>query len=143
MPIDSSSTRIPIKEGLFRMPSNQEGGHLIGSRCRSCGEVFFPQQTACTHCFKQDMEVVPLSTRGKLHSYTAIRQRPPDYKGEAMPLLVGEIDLPEMVRVTTPLTKCVIEELVIDMEMELVLEPLYRDDAGREVISFKFKPLSR
>jgi len=60
-----------------------------------------------------------------------------------MPLLVGEIDLPEMVRVTTPLTKCVIEELVIDMEMELVLEPLYRDDAGREVISFKFKPLSR
>jgi len=38
----------------------------------------------------------------------------------------------------TPLS--ITEGLYVDMEMELVIETLYRNAEGREVVAFKFKP---
>ncbi len=36
---------VPIEEGLFTIPSyGGQEGQLIGSKCRLCGEVFFPKR---------------------------------------------------------------------------------------------------
>lgn len=80
--VEEGKQRVILKEGQFTMPSIPgEQPRLIGSRCRACGEYFFPKQVACANCLKQDMEEVLLSPRGKLYSYTIVRQRPPVYQG--------------------------------------------------------------
>jgi hypothetical protein len=38
------------------------------------------------------------------------------------------------------LSGCTRDTVRIGMAMELVLEPLYRDDSGQEVLTYKFQP---
>ena len=46
--------RIPIEEGFFRIPDDPaELPRLLGSRCPSCGEVFFPRRLVCAQCLHE------------------------------------------------------------------------------------------
>jgi uncharacterized OB-fold protein len=146
----SNREPIPIGEGLFTLPSSSsERPYLIGSKCRSCGETFFPGRLCCRRCSSEDMEAIPLSRIGKLHSFTLVRVKPPHFIGE-VPYLVGTVELPEGERVKTLLTGCRQDDLKIGMEMELVIEsvgklkaPIGNMDAGTEVLGWKFRPLRR
>ena len=63
--------RIPIEEGFFRIPDDpDEPPRLLGSRCPSCGEVFFPRRLVCAQCLHEGCEDVELSTRGRLWTWT-------------------------------------------------------------------------
>ena len=138
--VEEGKKRVILKEGQFTMPSTpDEQPRLIGSRCRACGEYFFPKQVACAHCFKQDMEEVLLSPRGKLWSYTIVRQRPPVYQGP-VPYALGLIELPE-IRIEALLTDCDFDSLKVGMDMELVIEKLHEDEEGNEVLTWKFRPV--
>jgi hypothetical protein len=90
------------------------------------------------------MEDVELSRRGKLYNYTIIRNRPPgNYKGPDdpfIPFAVGFVELPEGIRILSPLTGCDIEDVRIGMEVELTVEELYDDDEGNQVMAYKFRP---
>lgn len=137
--------RIPAKEDLFTMPlSPLEQVRLKGSKCQACGEVFLGKRLTCENCAGSDLEEIALSKRGKLWSYTVIRARPPgDYKGPEpfVPFGLGLVELPEGLRIISPLTDCDIDDLKIGMELELVVAKLYEDADGNEVIAFKFKPI--
>lgn len=117
-----------------------KGPYLIGGRCRSCEAVFFPKQSICPRCTGQRIEEASLSRRGKLYTYTEVYQKPPDYNGP-IPYLIGRVLLPEGVFVLAQL-KAKKEDLRIDMDMELVVESIYRDEIGKEVIGYKFIPAS-
>lgn len=133
---------VPIEKGLFTIPSSAgQEGHLIGSKCRLCGEVFFPKRPICSNCTEENMEEILLSRRGKLYSHSVVHQRTPEYKGETLPYAVGFIDLPEQVRVMSLLTDCDFGMLKMGMDMELVIEKLYVNDEGNEVLAFKFRPV--
>ncbi len=132
---------VPIEEGLFTIPSyGGQEGQLIGSKCRLCGEVFFPKRPICSNCTEENMEEIFLSRRGKLYSYSVVHQRTPEYRGENLPYAVGLIDLPEQVRVMSLLTDCDFGALKIGMDMGLVIEKLYVNDESNEVLAFKFRP---
>ena len=101
------------------------------------------QSAACENCTGIDLESIDLSARGKLHTYTVIRHRPPgDYLGPDpfVPFPVGLIELPEGVRIICVLKDCDVASLQIDAPMDLVVEKLGEDAEGNEVISFKFRP---
>ena len=117
---------------------DEEGPYLIGGKCTSCQAVFFPKQAICPRCTGQSIEETPLSRRGKLYTYTEVYQKPPDYNGP-IPYLIGRILLPEGVFVLAQL-KAKKEDLRIDMDMELVVESIYRDEFGKEIIGYKFIP---
>ena len=146
----SNEGPVPIGEGLFTLPAAASGrSHLIGSRCRSCGETFFPRRLCCRNCSSEEMEEVLLSPTGRLYSFTIVRVKPPHFIGE-IPYLVGTVELPEGERIKTLLSGCRQEELKIGMEMELVIEsvgklkvPIGSRDAGTEVLGWKFRPLRR
>ena len=88
---------IPIREGLFKVPSESgEKPYLFGSRCKVCAQMSFPPRKVCSKCFSEEMESIPLSSRGKLYTYTIIGYPPP---GLAAPYAIGYVDLPEGVRV--------------------------------------------
>jgi len=132
--------QLPLKEGLFKLPSAVEEGHLMGSRCRSCQTTFFPKRHLCLNCGKSDMDEVPLSRRGRLHSFTIARMTPPGSIIEA-PYALGLVRLPEEVVVQSVLTQCDLDALEIDMEVELVFEKVAEDEEGSDLIAFKFRPV--
>ncbi|MDO8491242.1 MAG: OB-fold domain-containing protein [Dehalococcoidia bacterium] len=139
-----SKKRVPIKEGFLTTPlSDLREAKLQGSRCASCGEVFLGIQHGCQSCGATGMETVVLSNRGKLYSYTVLRNRPPgNYMGPDpfVPFAVGLIELPEGIRVISPLTHCNLDSLHVNMDVELALDRLYEDEEGSEVIAFSFRP---
>ncbi|MBI4731625.1 MAG: Zn-ribbon domain-containing OB-fold protein [Chloroflexi bacterium] len=45
---------------------------LVGSRCKSCGKLFFPARPMCPECHGKNMEATELSGKGKLTAYSVI-----------------------------------------------------------------------
>ena len=136
--------KIPVREGLFVIPSSlNEKPHLIGGRCPACGEIVFPKLALCPNCQNENIEEIMLSQRGKIYSVTVVMQQPrPYYKGP-VPYALGFVELPEGVRVETLFTDCDPEILEVGMEVELVIEDLYEEDGGNELIAYKFRPVRR
>src|SRR5215469_6287008 len=63
--------RVPIEQGFFRIPDDPaEPPRLLGSRCPSCGETFFPRRLVCAKCLHEGTEDIELSTRGTIHTWT-------------------------------------------------------------------------
>jgi uncharacterized OB-fold protein len=139
-----AAKRIPIKEGLWTVPSSpHEKPQLIGSRCPLCGEVFFPKKGSgiCTRCQSRNLEEIKLSRRGKIYSFTVVMQRPPEYYKGPVPYAEGFVELPEGVRVETLFTDCNVDDLKVGMDVELVIEKLCEDEEGNEILAFKFRPV--
>jgi uncharacterized OB-fold protein len=137
---ETERKKIPIREGLLSTPlSPLEDVRLLGSKCKDCGEVGLGAVTSCQNCAGENLEVIPLSQNGKLWTYTVIRNRPPgDFKGK-VPMGEGLVELPEGIRVKSPLGGDV-EKLEIGMNLKFIAYPLYENESGDEVIAFRFDP---
>jgi len=137
--------RVGVRDDIFTEPLYpSEQVRLKGSKCSVCGEIFLGKHLSCGSCASEKMEEVTFSDRGKLWTYTVIRNRPPgDYKGPDpfVPFGEGLIELPEGIRLLSPLCDCDVDNLKIGTEWQLVVDVLYVDDEGNEVMSFKFKPV--
>lgn len=133
--------RIPIRERLLSSPlSPLEDVRLLGSKCKNCGEVNLGEVSSCQNCAGEDLVVIPLSQYGKLWTFTVIRNRPPgDFKGK-VPMGEGLVELPEGIRVKSPLGGD-IEKLEIGMDLKFTAYPLYENENGEEVIAFRFDPV--
>jgi uncharacterized OB-fold protein len=130
---------IPIREGLFKIPlQSGEKPYLIGTRCKRCAQTSFPSRAVCANCFSEEMENIPLSTKGKLYSYTIIGYPPP---GLTAPYAIGYVDLPEGVRVFSILTGWNPGTLMVGMDVDLVLDTFRQDKEGNELITYKFRPV--
>jgi scaffold protein (connect acetoacetyl-CoA thiolase and HMG-CoA synthase) len=113
--------------------------HLVGSRCKKCGQNYFPVREICPKCFTEgEMDKIKLSSRGKLYSYSIVQIAP---KRFMPPYAVGYVDFAEGVRVLGQLTTCDPDKLKLDMEVQTELGRIAIDEQGDEVISYKFKPL--
>lgn len=72
---------------------------LVGSRCGTCGSVYFPPRRLCVEDLGE-CEPVPLSTTGSLYEASLVRIAP---LGFTAPYWAGYVDLPEGVRLFAPL----------------------------------------
>jgi len=139
----TSTTRIPVVEGVFA--DTPAGPRLIGTRCTKCGTPHFPRSPVCRNpaCGSDAVEDLPLGPNGVLWSYTVQHYKPPPpmrFDDPFVPYGIGLVDLPEGLRVLTMLSAADPSQFRIGMDMELVLEPLYHDDNGDEVVTWKFRP---
>lgn len=141
MTVQMGKKRVPIREKLLTAPlTHLEKVQLLGSRCRDCGEVGLGEVGSCQNCAGENMEVIPLSRNGTLWTYTVIRNRPPgEFKGK-VPMGEGLVELPEGIRVKSPIGGDV-EALEIGMDLEFVAYELYKNEAGEAVIAFRFDPV--
>lgn len=133
--------RVPIAQGYFTVPDDPaDAPRLLGSRCPACGEHFFPRRQVCAKCLAEGCEDVELGPRGRLWTWTYVHVplfAKKDARVDAYG--VGQVDLPEGPRVQSILQGDR-DEFAIGMEMELDLESLRTDDAGDEVVIFRFRP---
>lgn len=47
-------------------------GKLMGSKCKSCGEMFVPPKKICNKCLASDMEWIEFSGKGKLATFSLV-----------------------------------------------------------------------
>lgn len=139
-----TAKQIFVVDGVFTL--TPDGPKLIGTRCLSCGTYYFPRSLSCRNpnCEEKKVEDATLSRRGKLYSYTLqYYPPPPPFKMEPfVPFGIGLVELPEGIRVLGMLTNCNFEDIKIGMDVELILEKLYQNEQGDEVVTYKFQPVN-
>ena len=136
--------QIPVAQGLFQ--GTGDDARLIGSHCASCGAHYFPKSLSCRNpqCSEKQVHDVLLGRSGTLYSYTEQAYRPPPlFRMDGWsPYLIGLVELPEGLRVMGMLTGCTRDTVRIGMPLEMVLEALYADAAGQQVLTYKFRPVT-
>lgn len=136
--------RVPAVEGLFA--ETKDGPRLLGSRCASCGTPYFPKSPVCHRpdCRGKSMQEATFGPRGKIWSL-AIQYYPPPppakHDEPFVPYALGMVDMEDGLRVLARFSTDDPEGLKVGQEVELVLEKLYTDEEGNEVIVWKFKPV--
>ena len=134
----------PVIEGLFR--ETAEGPRLVGSRCTSCDVPYFPQGELCHNpdCDSSKMQEALFGASGKVWSI-AIQDYPPPppakYDEPYKPYAMGVVDLDDGLRVMGRITGEDPHSIQPGAAVELVLDPLYHEEDGTPVITWKFKPL--
>lgn len=140
----SAKPRVPALEGWFSMDAEP---HLLGSRCVQCGSYFFPKKISfCKNpaCNSETFEEVPLSRRGRIWSYTNACYQPPEPFIAAEPyvpfaIAAVELEAEQMIVLGQVVAGIDVENLAVGMPVELVLEPLFEDDASIKM-TWKWKP---
>ncbi len=138
------TVQVPVVDGLF--VDGPRGPRLIGSRCDGCGHHYFPASGDCRNpaCTDRRVKQVELGPSGILWSYSVQHYMPPPPFRVEMPFrayAIGLVELPDngikvlgMIKVDDP------RELVIGAPVELVLDRLYTDHDGNDVVTYKFRP---
>jgi len=145
MRMGDAKARTPAMEGWLTL--DPAAPRLLGTRCRACGAVFFPRETAfCRNpaCAGTELDEVPLSRRGTLWSYTDNRYAPPAPYVAADPFepyTVAAVELADekLVVLGQVAPGVRVEDLEVGMEMELALGTLY-SDAEHEYLIWHWKP---
>lgn len=136
-------SRVAVREGLLSTPLDDLGSvRLMGSRCAQCHETTLGINSVCPNCGGEQVAAVPLSKQGTLWTYTIVRYKPPgDYRGPDpfVPFAMGLVELPEGLRVLTPLEGDVSG---IKIGMPLQFHAFVRSQEEKpEVVSFAFRPI--
>ena len=69
-----------------------ENGEFLGILCHACDTVTFPPMGVCRNCNGTDLEVIRLSGKGTLRTFTVIRVAP---EGMNPPYIVAMAELEE------------------------------------------------
>lgn len=131
---------IATDPSLFRLPTGDERRpRLLGSHAAESDLYFWPRRRRCpvTRTPVVDVELGPTGT---LYAWTFLHvPRMGDVSfGDTGGYAVGQIDLPQGVRVQSPLVGSQ-DDWAIGDEMALTLFPVGVDDDGNELVTFRFE----
>lgn len=119
---------------------------LIGSRCRSCGEVYFPASGGCTRCLSTEMVPFDIGCEGVLWSWTIqdFLPKSPYNSGETevdfKPYGVGYVEMPSGIKIECRLSIADPGRLRIGMPMQLSVASYGKTPVGEELFTFVFSP---
>ena len=95
----------------------------------------------CPVCNGEDMEILPLSTKGSIYTYTIVRQTfPMMVLSDSVPFITAQVLLPEKANLLTLLQDCDIEKVKVGMNVELCFFKA-QEDEEREYLVPAFKPV--
>ncbi|HWO43633.1 MAG TPA: Zn-ribbon domain-containing OB-fold protein [Candidatus Eisenbacteria bacterium] len=113
-------------------------GKLVMQRCTNCRAWVWCPRPVCGECGSDKLEWTELSGRGKVFSFTVIRE----VVGRALrgfapdiPYVTAWIDLHEGPRFCSNIVGCPIGQIKIGMDVEVIFE-----DTGEGVTLPKFRP---
>ncbi len=107
-------------------------------RCKFCNQFFWYPREVCPVCLRQDWEWEPVTGRGRLHTFTVVRQPMNPAFNDDVPYAYAIVQLDEGIRLITNIVDCEIPDgLAIDMRVEAVF-----DDVADDWTLVKFRPAS-
>ncbi|MDR2866853.1 MAG: Zn-ribbon domain-containing OB-fold protein [Methanomassiliicoccaceae archaeon] len=119
--------------------------NLVGTRCGSCGKVYFPRRSLCPECRRASlgkMESYKLKDEGTVFTYSVIHEAPIE-NSILKPYAVAMVMTGDGVLITAQLVDVDIDKIHIGMPVRAVLRKIGED--GREGIvnyGYKFTPKS-
>ncbi|MEW5760384.1 MAG: Zn-ribbon domain-containing OB-fold protein [Candidatus Thermoplasmatota archaeon] len=90
---------------------------LKGTKCKKCGEKYFPPRGDCVKCLSSDIEWIDYSGKGKIVTYTKIYAAPTGFTDIA-PYTIGLVELEEGGRLLAWVEG--INEIKIGMDVKVV-----------------------
>jgi uncharacterized protein len=66
-------------------------GKVSGTKCKGCGNVYFPPRADCHNCFTSDMEWFDVSGKGKLLTYSKLEYAPVGFEND-LPYSIALLD---------------------------------------------------
>jgi hypothetical protein len=130
--------RLPLRRGRFVVPEDpKKEPYLIAGRCKNCGKYFVPPRHICLNCGKQEMEIAPLSGKGKVYSYTAVWQQLPGALVK-VPYAIVIVSMQEGCQVHAVVTEDY-DKLQVDQDVEVYFEKMAEDKDGNDLIADKFR----
>ena len=131
-----------------------EKPHLVGSRCKACGQAFVGVRRNCARCTAIDqMEEIRLSDRGEVWVWTIVHQSAP---GIRTPYVAAIVDLPEGVSVRGNIEGIEPDpaNIKFGMPVEMYVEPAMNlqpdgslaprvDREGNTIMAYKFRPVEQ
>ena len=94
-------------------------GKLMGTKCKKCGELYFPPRADCLNCMNDTFEWIEYSGKGTLNSFTTIHAAPKGFEDIA-PYTLGVVDLNEGGRVIAWIKDIPKDKLKNDMPVKVV-----------------------
>ena len=114
---------------------------LIGERCSKCGSIYFPRRKICPRCGSRELTDHKLSEKGRLASWTVVRNPPKEYEKYA-PYAVALIELDDGVRVLSQLVDVEPEEIKAGMRVEATFRKIKEEGtSGIIEYGYKFRPV--
>ncbi|HDQ16043.1 MAG TPA: Zn-ribbon domain-containing OB-fold protein [Bacteroidetes bacterium] len=118
--------------------------NLIGNKCGSCGEVYFPPREPCPFCRRKSlgkMKDLKMKGTGTVLSYTIIHVAPHNFEVQA-PYPIAIIKLDEGPRLTAQIVDCDIKDVKIGMKVQSTFRKIQQDGSiGAIYYGYKFKPM--
>jgi uncharacterized OB-fold protein len=117
---------------------------LVGETCPHCDAKIFPPRDVCPHCGGEAKTQYAFSGKGKVYSYTVMRDAPAGYE-ENIPYTVAVVALDEGPMVTAQLTDLGEQPVEIGMPVEMVTRKIRQDgdERGMLVYGYKFRPVMK
>lgn len=124
----------PFREGMVGL----DPPRLLGSSCSACATTTFPPREFCPACRTVDgLERVELTTQGRVHSFTVVRQAP---TGVEVPYVLAWVDLPaDQVRLMSTVVGVSPEEVELDLPVELELTAFGTGEDGADLLGYRFR----
>lgn len=140
MSVAGDATQVPLREGLFTIPSRRGAlPRLHGSECPQCRARFAGPRAICLKCGQRGLSPCLLSPTGTVWTFTIVRQTPRGSVMEA-PYAIGQVKLDDGPVITTALVGVPLESVRVGLPVEMTLHPLRTNDDGRQVVAYAFRP---
>ena len=100
-----------------------EKGKVMGTKCKECGQIFFPPRADCFQCLSRDMEWFEISSKGKLLTYSKLEYAPVGFEDD-LPYAIALLDYGDykvFARIAADVPE---EEIKVGMEMKTVVNEL-------------------
>jgi uncharacterized OB-fold protein len=101
--------------------------------CCACERTHFPPRPFCPHCWCDDIEWRPSIGRGRIYSFTTVRNNPPTAFVDRLPYVIGIVRLDDGVQVLANIEPVDASSLAIDAAVEIG----FHDDNGRTHLVFR------
>jgi len=113
---------------------------LIGTKCETCGKVYFPPRPICPKCRRKGrLREIKFSGKGKVYTHTTIYSAPTGFEDQ-VPYVIAIIELEEGAKVLGQIVDCEPDEVKIGSGVEKVFRLIQRDDPeGLIHYGFKFR----
>jgi uncharacterized OB-fold protein len=113
---------------------------LEAGKCKKCNHINFPQRLVCPECGTKEFEMIRLSGKGKLETYTVIHTAPDGF-ADLAPYAVGIVELKEGVKILAQITDCNPAELKIGDTLVTKFRRIDQEGkTGMIMYGYKFVP---
>ena len=109
-------------------------GMIMGTKCKGCGEEYYPPSADCPKCMSSEMEWIELTGKGKLITFTSIYVLPehfaehftkaPFSRYTLDPCPVGIIEIENRLRVMGWIPRVSSKDIKIGMTLKAIPETL-------------------